>query len=137
MANYEDQIKSAVEKYEALLRSQLERVEKINAAGDAVDYSKMDKIVIGVCGGDGIGPIITDASKKVLEYLLADDVKSGKIEFKVIDGLTIENRVKHMQAIPDEVMEELYKCDVILKGPTTTPRAGDPWPNIESANVAM
>ena len=89
MANYENQIKSAVEKYEALLRSQLERVEKINAAGDAVDYSKMDKIVIGVCGGDGIGPIITDASKKVLEYLLADDVKAGKIEFKVIDGLTI------------------------------------------------
>ncbi len=137
MANYENQIKNAVEKYEALLRSQLERVEKINSAGDAVDYSKMDKIVIGICGGDGIGPIITDASKKVLEYLLADDVKSGKIEFKVIDGLTIENRVKHMQAIPDEVMEELYKCDVILKGPTTTPRAGDPWPNIESANVAM
>ena len=137
MANYENQIKTAVEKYEALLRSQLERVEKINAAGDAVDYSKMDKIVIGICGGDGIGPIITDASKKVLEYLLESDVKSGRIEFKVIDGLTIENRVKHMQAIPDEVMEELYKCDVILKGPTTTPRAGDPWPNIESANVAM
>ncbi len=137
MANYENQIKSAVEKYESLLRSQLERVERINAAGDAVDYSKMDKIVIGVCGGDGIGPIITDASKKVLEYLLAEDVRKGRIEFKVIDGLTIENRVKHMQAIPDEVMEELYKCDVILKGPTTTPRAGDPWPNIESANVAM
>ncbi|MBQ4065270.1 MAG: isocitrate/isopropylmalate dehydrogenase family protein, partial [Clostridia bacterium] len=137
MANYEAQIQSAVEKYEALLRSQLERVEKINAAGEAVDYTKMDKIVIGVCGGDGIGPIITEASRKVLEYLLADDVKSGKIEFKIIDGLTIENRVAHMQAIPDDVMEELYACDVILKGPTTTPRAGDPWPNIESANVAM
>ena len=137
MANYENEIKSAVEKYEALLRSQLERVEKINAAGEAVDYSKMDKIVIGVCGGDGIGPIITEASRKVLEYLLADDVKRGKIEFKIIDGLTIENRVAHMQAIPDDVMEEIYACDVILKVPTTTPRAGDPWPNIESANVAM
>ena len=42
-----------------------------------------------------------------------------------------------MKAIPDDVMEELKSCDVILKGPTTTPRAGDPWPNIESANVAM
>lgn len=68
----------------------------------------------------------------MLEYLLADDVKNGEIVFKTIDGLTIENRVAHMQAIPDDVMEELYKCDVILKGPTTTPRAGDPWPNIES-----
>ena len=137
MATYENEIKQAVEKYEAVLRSQLERVEKINAAGEAVDYTKLDKIVIGICGGDGIGPIITEASQKVLEYLLADDVASGRIEFKVIDGLTIENRVKHMQAIPDDVLEQLYQCDVILKGPTTTPRAGDPWPNIESANVAM
>ena len=134
---YETQIQTALTKYEALLRSQLERVEKINAAGDAVDYSKLDKITIGICGGDGIGPIITEASAKVLEYLLADDVKSGKIVFKHINGLTIENRVAHMQAIPDDVMDELYACDVILKGPTTTPRAGDPWPNIESANVAM
>ncbi len=137
MANYDSVIKAASEKYEALLRSQLERVEKINAAGEAVDYSKLDKITIGICGGDGIGPIITEASKKVLEYLLADEVKAGRIEFKQIDGLTIENRVKCMQAIPDDVMEQLYACDVILKGPTTTPRAGDPWPNIESANVAM
>ncbi len=42
-----------------------------------------------------------------------------------------------MQAIPDDVLAELKKCDVILKGPTTTPREGDQWPNIESANVAM
>ena len=40
-------------------------------------------------------------------------------------------------AIRDTVMEELKKCHVILKGPTTTPRKGDPWPNVESANVAM
>ena len=120
-----------------MLRSQLERVEKINAAKDFVDYSTLPVLTIGICGGDGIGPIITKASQDVLEYLLADEVRAGKVKFKVIDGLTIENRVAHMQAIPDDVMEELYKCDVILKGPTTTPRAGDPWPNIESANVAM
>ena len=41
------------------------------------------------------------------------------------------------KALPDDVLAELKKCHVILKGPTTTPRAGDPWPNIESANVAM
>ena len=137
MTNHETEIRNALTKYEALLRSQLERVERINTAGGAVDYTKLDKITIGVCGGDGIGPIITDASAKVLEYLLADDVKRGRIVFKHIDGLTIENRAAHMQAIPDDVMAELKSCDVILKGPTTTPRAGDPWPNIESANVAM
>lgn len=64
-------------------------------------------------------------------------MKSGKIVFKNIEGLTIENRVAANKAIPDDVLEELKKCDVILKGPTTTPQAGDPWPNIESANVAM
>ena len=137
MNNYDENIKAALEKFESVLRGQLARVEKINAAGDFVDYSKLDTLTIGVCGGDGIGPIITEASQRVLEYLLADEVAAGKVKFKVIDGLTIENRAACGKAIPDDVMDELYKCNVILKGPTTTPRAGDPWPNIESANVAM
>lgn len=131
------QIKNAVEKFEALVREQNERSDRIKAQGDFVDYAKLDKIIIGVCGGDGIGPIITKESARVLEYMLADKVKEGKVEFKVIDGLTIENRVAANKAIPDDVMEELKSCHVILKGPTTTPQAGDPWPNIESANVAM
>jgi len=42
-----------------------------------------------------------------------------------------------MKAIPDDVLVELKKCHVLLKGPTTTPRKGDKWPNIESANVTM
>ncbi len=133
----ENQIKEAVAKFEALVREQLERNEKIKAQKEFVDFEKLDKIIIGVCGGDGIGPIITKESARVLEYMLADDVKAGKVEFKVIDGLTIENRVAVMKAIPDDVLAELKECHVILKGPTTTPQAGDPWPNIESANVAM
>ena len=137
MKNYENEIAIAKEKFEAVLRSQLARNERINENKEDIDFDKLDKIIIGVCGGDGIGPVITDSAQKVLEYMLSDEVKSGKVEFKVIDGLTIENRVAHMQAIPDDVMEELKACHVILKGPTTTPKKGDPWPNIESANVAM
>ncbi|MBQ4644741.1 MAG: isocitrate/isopropylmalate dehydrogenase family protein [Clostridia bacterium] len=133
----ENQIKEAAAKFEALVREQLARNEKIKSQKDFLDFDNLDKIVIGVCGGDGIGPIITKESARVLEYMLADDVKAGKIEFKVIDGLTIENRVAVMKAIPDDVLAELKECHVILKGPTTTPQAGDPWPNIESANVAM
>ena len=133
----EAKIQSAVAHFEALVREQYERSDRIKAEKDFIDYSKLDKIIIGVCGGDGIGPIITKESARVLEYMLADDVKAGKVEFKVIDGLTIENRVAANKAIPDDVLEELKKCHVILKGPTTTPQAGDPWPNIESANVAM
>ena len=131
------QIKNAVEKFEALMREQSDRSDKIKAQGDFVDYENLDKIIIGVCGGDGIGPVITKESARVLEYMLVDKVKAGKIEFKNIDGLTIENRVAANKAIPDDVLEELKACHVILKGPTTTPQAGDPWPNIESANVAM
>ena len=133
----EKQISEAVAKFEALVREQLARNEKIKAQKEFVDFDNLDKIVIGVCGGDGIGPIITKESARVLEYMLADDIKADKVEFKVIDGLTIENRVAVMKAIPDDVLAELKECHVILKGPTTTPQAGDPWPNIESANVAM
>ena len=133
----EAQMKAAVEKFEALVREQSARSDRIKEQGDFVDYDALDTIVIGVCGGDGIGPVITKESARVLEYMLADDVKVGKVTFKQIDGLTIENRVAANKAIPDDVLEELKKCHVILKGPTTTPQAGDPWPNIESANVAM
>lgn len=133
----QEQLKAAVAKFEALVKEQSERSDRIKADKDFIDYSKLDKLTIGVCGGDGIGPTITNEAATVLKYLLKDEVESGKIEFKNIDGLTIENRVKHMKAIPDDVLEELKQCPVILKGPTTTPQAGDGLPNIESANVAM
>ncbi len=133
----QEQLNSAVERFKALVTEQNERSEKIKQQGDFIDFDKLDKLTIGVCGGDGIGPIITAESARVLAFLLKDEVESGKIEFKTIDGLTIENRVKVNKAIPDDVMEQLKQCPVILKGPTTTPQAGDPWPNIESANVAM
>lgn len=124
-------------KFEKIIKEQLARVEMMKQQKDFIDYATLDKIIIGVAGGDGIGPAITAQAHRVLEYLLADEVKKGKVEFRVIEGLTIENRVKANKAIPDDVLEELKACHVILKGPTTTPRKGDPWPNIESANVAM
>ena len=135
--DYSNQIAQAKEAFGKLLEEQLNRVEAMKAQGDFLDYASLDTIKIGVCGGDGIGPAITAQAQRILEYLLADEVKSGKVEFKVIDGLTIERRVAENAAIPADVLEELKECHVILKGPTTTPRKGDPWPNVESANVAM
>ncbi|MBQ6066181.1 MAG: isocitrate/isopropylmalate dehydrogenase family protein [Clostridia bacterium] len=134
---YESDIKNAVASFEALVRKQLERNERIKATKEFTDYEKLDTIVIGVCGGDGIGPIITKESERVLRFILKDQVEAGRIAFKTIDGLTIENRIAKMQPIPDDVLAELKQCHVILKGPTTTPQAGDGLPNIESANVAM
>ena len=133
----EKAIQVAQEKYGQLLRKQLERVERLKAEGDWIDYSKLDKLIIGVCGGDGIGPYICASAQKVMEFLLADKIEAGKVEIRQIDGLTIERRAEVLKAIPDDTLEELKKCHVILKGPTTTPAKGDPWPNIESANVAM
>lgn len=130
-------IQTASEHFEALIKAQLDRIAAIKAQENAASHTGSGKIVIGVCGGDGIGPTITHEAQRVLEFLLKDQMRAGKIEFKEIDGLTIENRVKSGKAIPDDVLQELKSCDVILKGPTTTPRKGDPWPNIESANVAM
>ncbi len=137
MDNEKIAIDEAVAKFRKLMEDQLERAKRIKAEKDFIDYQNLDKIVIGICGGDGIGPVITKESERVLRFLLKDEVESGKVEFKEIDGLTIENRAKCLKAIPDDVLEELKACHVILKGPTTTPRQGDGWPNVESANVAM
>ncbi len=131
-----NKIEAAKEKFGKLIEEQLARVERMKADKEFIDFEKLPVIKIGICGGDGIGPAITAQAQRILEFLLADEVKSGKIEFKVIDGLTIENRIAAGKAIPDDVLAELKECPVILKGPTTTPRAGDKV-NIESANVAM
>ena len=127
----------AMAKFKAILEDQLIRIDDMKSQGDFVDYAALPAIRIGICGGDGIGPIITGEAKRVLEYLLEDLKKEGKVEFINIDGLTIENRIAHNKAIPDDVLAELKSCHIILKGPTTTPQKGDGMPNIESANVAM
>lgn len=123
--------------FEQIVTQQLARLERLKNETKAIDYKALDRIVIGIIGGDGIGPAITAQAHRVLEELLKNQVKAGKVEFKVIDGLTIENRAACGKAIPDDVLEEIKSCHVLLKGPTTTPRKGDAWGNIESANVAM
>lgn len=137
MQDYSTNLDLACEKFRAILEKQLARVENMKAQGDFTDYAKLQTIKIGICGGDGIGPTITKEAERVLKFILSKEEAEGRVEFITIDGLTIENRIAKGKAIPDDVMEELKKCDVILKGPTTTPQKGDGMPNIESANVAM
>lgn len=130
-------IEVAKEHFGKVLEDQLERVERLKIEDNWADFANIKPIIIGILGGDGIGPAITNEAQHVLEYLLGDEVTSGKVEFRIIEGLTIENRAEKLQAIPDNVLEEIKKCHVTLKGPTHTPERGDGWPNIESANVAM
>ena len=126
-------IDNAVEQFRTLITEQLARQNRMEAGEEVKDFANMEHLVIGICGGDGIGPIITHAGEDVLRFLLADDVAAGRVEFREIDGLTIERRTEVGKAIPDDTLAALKACDVILKGPTTTPHGG----NLESANVAM
>ncbi len=130
-------IGDAQEHFGTVLAQQLERVERMKTSEPWLDFSTIKPIIIGILGGDGIGPFIAAEAQRVLEYLLRDPVRDGGVEFRVLEGLTIENRAKQLKAIPDDVLAEIRKCHVTLKGPTHTPEQGDGWPNIESANVAM
>jgi isocitrate dehydrogenase (NAD+) len=132
-----EKIERAKEHFAKILDEQLIRVESMKKAQDWIDYNKISPVIIGVIGGDGIGPYIAKETKRVLEFLLKDEVATGRVVIKDIIGLTIRNRAKAMKAIPDDVLEEIRECHVLLKGPLHTPKKGDPWPNIESANVAM
>ena len=123
--------------YQKLLDDQLARVNRMSTREDQTDYAALAPIIVGFIGGDGIGPFIAAEAQRVMENLLRVPLDTGKITFRVIEGLTIEKRAEVAQAIPDDVLEEIKECHVTLKGPTTTPRKGDPWPNIESANVAL
>lgn len=127
----EGQILSAVDAFRVLLRQQLERIDHMNT--DKVDFSAKDAVTIGLIDGDGIGAVISPQARRVLEALLADEIKSGRIILKQIQGLTIENRLALGQSVPQQVLEQIRQCDVLLKGPTTTPMGG----KMESANVTL
>lgn len=134
---YEAQIEAAKTQFGQVVADQLARIERLKQQPDWLDFGTISPIKIGILGGDGIGPTIAAEAQRVLEYLLREQVQNGKVVFRTIEGLTIENRAEHMQAIPDDVLVEIKDCHVTLKGPTHTPEQGDGWPNIESANVAM
>lgn len=133
----QDCIDKAKEHFGRILEEQLRRVERVQQATEWVDYASVRPIVIGILGGDGIGPHIAQEAHRVLELLLKDEVVRDKVRFRLIEGLTIEKRAQVMKPVPDDVLAEIKQCHVTLKGPTTTPKRGDPWRNIESANVAL
>ena len=129
----ENEIREATARFESLLRQQLERQERMEQAAPEKDFGGMKTITVGLIDGDGIGPIIMKQAERVLEKLLADDIASGRVVLKKIEGLTIENRLALGKAVPDDVLAAIRTCDVLLKGPTTTPKGG----TLESANVTL
>ena len=129
----EEQIRKAAETFETLLREQLARRERLLAKEPEVDFAEKRQIIIGLIDGDGIGPIIMKEAARILTELLKDEILTGRVVLKPICGLNIENRLRLGQSVPDEVMLQIRACDVLLKGPTTTPKGG----SMESANVTL
>ncbi|MBQ4467883.1 MAG: isocitrate/isopropylmalate dehydrogenase family protein [Firmicutes bacterium] len=127
----ETAIKKSLEQFEILLREQLDRVDRMKEATARAESGGPK--VIGLIDGDGIGPLIMKKAEGLLRKLLKDDIDSGDIVLRKIDGLTIENRLALNKSVPEDVLEEIKKCDIILKGPTTTPKGG----TMESANVTL
>ena len=132
-----EEIKKAQEAFGELIKGEFERIEKMKQGEEPVDFSTKKKIIVGILPGDGIGPIIMKQAVRVLKELAADEIASGKIELREIEGMTIENRVAKMESLPADVLEEIKKCDVLVKGPMVTPRAGDGLPNLVSANSLL
>lgn len=133
MHNDKEYIDAAVEQFRTLLEQQIAREDQMKLGSQAVDFSKKETIVIGIIPGDGIGPVIVEQAKKVLSVLLKDEISSGRIVLKDIEGLTIENRLACGKSVPEDVLEAIKSCDVLLKGPTETPKGG----TMESANVTL
>ena len=124
-------VQKACESFRVLLEEQLQRIENMNS--QKVDFTTKEVVTIGIIDGDGIGPMIMKHAVNVLKELVKKDIDQGKIIIKHIQGLTIENRLALGKSVPEDVLAQIKSCDVLLKGPTTTPMGG----KMESANVTL
>src|SRR2546425_5448864 len=76
--------------------------------------------------GDGTGPEITEATRRVLE--------ATGVQFDWhIQQAGLEMLEKHGTVLPDEVIESIKRTKVALKGPITTPVGR----GVRSANVTL
>ena len=132
-----EQIKTAQEIFGELIRSEFERIDRMKADTDVMDYTRLDKIAVGILPGDGIGPLIMKQALRVIKALMPEELASGKLELREISGMTIEDRIARMESLPTDVFEKIKECNVLLKGPMVTPRAGDGMPNLVSANSLL
>lgn len=133
----ESSVKAAQEKFGALIENESARIEKMKQGSMPTDFSKKEKIIIGVLPGDGVGPILMEQAMRVLGELVGKEIAEKKIEIRTIEGMDIATRVAKLQSLPDDVKPKIKECDVLIKGPMVTPRAGDGLPNLVSANSLL
>lgn len=110
-----ENIKRAQEEFKELIESEYARIDKMKQAEEATDFSKKEKIIVGILPGDGIGPIIMEQAVRVVKELVKDEIEAGKIELREIEGMTIENRVAKMESLPSDVFEEIKNVMFLSK----------------------
>jgi len=125
------QIDHACAQFRKLLEEQQNRIAAMSE--EKTDFTAKETVTIGLIDGDGIGPIIMEQARRVLRRLLDREIAAGTVVLRQIEGLTLENRMALRQSVPKEVLNQIRACDVLLKGPTTTPMGG----TMESANVTL
>ena len=133
----ESSVKAAQEKFGALIENESSRIEKMKQGSMPTDFSKKEKIIIGVLPGDGVGPILMEQAMRVLGELVGKEIAEKKIEIRTIEGMDIATRVAKLESLPEDVKPKIKECDVLIKGPRVTPRAGDGLPNLVSANSLL
>ncbi|GLB25074.1 isocitrate dehydrogenase [Lacrimispora xylanolytica] len=132
-----DYRKIAEETFGSLIQGEYERIERMKSNTEVTDFNELPKIIVGILPGDGIGPIIMEQALRVVKRLVSEEIDQGKIELRTIEGMTIENRVEKRNSLPEEVLKEIKKCHVLVKGPMVTPKEGDGLPNLISANSLL
>ena len=81
----QEKIDAAVEKFSAVIREQLERIERIKAQGDFTDYAALDTIVIGICGGyQMLGESLSDPLRMYLS-----DIDTVPVNLAGLPGLSM------------------------------------------------
>ena len=101
-------IEQAAAHFRTLLTEQLNRQERMAQGSPAKDFSRMERIVIGLIPGDGIGPILMAQARRVLEKLLAD----GRVDFifpaDYREGMELDRTVRDIlrkMTITDRLLE--------------------------------
>lgn len=97
-------IEEAQAKFAELITSELARIATMKQAGEVKDFASMERIVVGILPGDGIGPIIMAQALRVLAFLAQEEIAAGKLELRPVSGMTIEDRARQGQSLPDDVL---------------------------------
>ena len=101
----QEAIDRATKRFGELIAGEFERIERVRQDGAPKSYANLDHITIGILPGDGIGPTIVKQAVRVLECLLDDQIASGRVEIRPIDGLTIERRAELGESLTQDEID--------------------------------